>query len=208
MILRRCDLPTVPRLAKLCLLISMVMASIFILHQKSILRSREIFKAFPHFVSNNATVKEILSSCCKNLTVSRFSVGSHRHAHHYGSIKMDTTLSFYRETSAYSSSTRYSDSHTSSYLSSITTTSTSTTTVTSTTTTFTLSPSSAVSSASASSAVDPEQYRRWLKKQDELRRNISRVCKKYGKEVRVDVGMKQLMYEPKHKLLFCRNAKV
>jgi len=24
----------------------------------------------------------------------------------------------------------------------------------------------------------------------------------------VDVGMRQLMYEPKHKLLFCRNAKV
>ena len=206
MILKRCDLATVPRLAKLGLLISMVMASIFILYQKSILRSREIFKAFPYFVSNNATVKEILSSYCKNLTVSRFSVGSHRHAHHYGS-KMDTTLSFYRETSAYSSSTRYSDSHTSSYLSSITTTSTSTTTVTSTTTTtFTLSPSSAVTSGS--SAVDPEKYRRWLKKQDELRRNISRVCKKYGKELKVDVGMKQLMYEQKHKLLFCRNAKV
>ena len=65
MILRRCDLATVPRLAKLGLLISMVMASIFILYQKSILRSREIFKAFPYFASNNTTVEKILAEFVK-----------------------------------------------------------------------------------------------------------------------------------------------
>ena len=48
----------------------------------------------------------------------------------------------------------------------------------------------------------------WLQKQRELQRNIRRVCEQYGDKVKVEVDTEWLIYEPKHKLLFCRNNKV
>ena len=48
----------------------------------------------------------------------------------------------------------------------------------------------------------------WLQKQRELQRNIRRVCEQYGDKVEVEVDTDWLIYEPKHKLLFCRNNKV
>ena len=48
----------------------------------------------------------------------------------------------------------------------------------------------------------------WLQKQRELQRNIRRVCEQYGDRVEVEVDTDWLIYEPKHKLLFCRNNKV
>ena len=48
----------------------------------------------------------------------------------------------------------------------------------------------------------------WLQKQRELQRSIRRVCEQYGDKVEVEVDTDWLIYEPKHKLLFCRNNKV
>ena len=37
---------------------------------------------------------------------------------------------------------------------------------------------------------------------------MRRVCEKYGEDVESQVDIKWWIYEPDHKLLFCRNAKV
>ena len=55
---------------------------------------------------------------------------------------------------------------------------------------------------------EDKNYRAWLARQRELKENIRRVCKKYGEDVATQVNIKWWMYEPDHKLLFCRNAKV
>ena len=56
--------------------------------------------------------------------------------------------------------------------------------------------------------VDEESLHAWLQKQRELQRNIRRVCGQYGDKIKVEVDTDWLIYEPKHKLLFCRNNKV
>ena len=56
--------------------------------------------------------------------------------------------------------------------------------------------------------VDEESLHAWLQKQRELQRNIRRVCGQYGEKIKVEVDTDWLIYEPKHKLLFCRNNKV
>ena len=55
---------------------------------------------------------------------------------------------------------------------------------------------------------DERQFREWLEKKDALKRNVERVCKKYGKSLSMDIKMDMFMYESEHKILFCRNAKV
>ena len=56
--------------------------------------------------------------------------------------------------------------------------------------------------------VDEESLHAWLQKQRELQRNIRRVCGQYGEKIKMEVDTDWLIYEPKHKLLFCRNNKV
>ena len=41
-----------------------------------------------------------------------------------------------------------------------------------------------------------------------IKENVRKVCDKYGKSVSRNVPKHQFMYDSKHKLLFCRNAKV
>ena len=50
--------------------------------------------------------------------------------------------------------------------------------------------------------------KQWLKKQDILRENINNVCEKYGQDLKKPVGKSNLIWDQKHKLLYCRNAKV
>jgi len=56
--------------------------------------------------------------------------------------------------------------------------------------------------------IDEDLYDEWLEKQEKFKLHIKRVCNKYGKGVRKVVPMKEFLYDSKHKLLFCRNAKV
>ena len=56
--------------------------------------------------------------------------------------------------------------------------------------------------------IDEDLYDEWLEKQEKFKLHIKRVCNKYGKSVRKVVPMKEFLYDSKHKLLFCRNAKV
>ena len=56
---------------------------------------------------------------------------------------------------------------------------------------------------------EDEDYQTWWNRQRELKENMRRVCKKYGQNVEsIEVDMSRLIYDPDHKLLFCRNAKV
>ena len=58
------------------------------------------------------------------------------------------------------------------------------------------------------SYTDHVEFQSWMSRQSELKEDIKKVCKEYGKSLRRDVPLKQFMYDPEHKLLFCRNAKV
>ena len=58
------------------------------------------------------------------------------------------------------------------------------------------------------SYTDHVEFQSWMSRQTELQKNIRKVCEEYGKSLRRDVPLKQFMYDPEHKLLFCRNAKV
>ena len=58
------------------------------------------------------------------------------------------------------------------------------------------------------SYTDHVEFLSWMSRQTELQANIKKVCEEYGKSLRRDVPLRQFMYDPKHKLLFCRNAKV
>ena len=57
-----------------------------------------------------------------------------------------------------------------------------------------------------------EEFNIWLTKQEELKKNIKEVCSKYSgtsmdlRSNSLPIG--SLMYDSKHQLLFCRNAKV
>ena len=55
---------------------------------------------------------------------------------------------------------------------------------------------------------DDVHFESWMSRQSELKENIRKVCDKYGKSLNRQVPLNQFMYDSKHKLLFCRNAKV
>ena len=54
-------------------------------------------------------------------------------------------------------------------------------------------------------------FESWMSKQTKLKENIRKVCEKYGESLRLEDplhSITQFLYDSKHKLLFCRNAKV
>jgi len=51
-------------------------------------------------------------------------------------------------------------------------------------------------------------FESWMSQQSELKENVRKVCDKYGKSLNGPVPLNQFMYDSKHNLLFCRNAKV
>ena len=53
-----------------------------------------------------------------------------------------------------------------------------------------------------------EEYEGWLRKQIILRQNIQDTCSKYNIESEVKLKFGSFIYDPVHKLMFCRNAKV
>ena len=55
---------------------------------------------------------------------------------------------------------------------------------------------------------DDVDFESWMSRQTELKDNVRKVCKKYGRSLNRNVPLNQFMYDSKHKLLFCRNAKV
>ena len=57
---------------------------------------------------------------------------------------------------------------------------------------------------------DDEDLQSWWRRQDRRKENIREVCEKFGHfaHIRKKVPVSQIMYEEKHKLLYCRNAKV
>ena len=55
---------------------------------------------------------------------------------------------------------------------------------------------------------DDDGFQSWWSRQDDIKQNIRRVCEKYGQTLNGRVPLSQFMYDSKHKLLYCRNAKV
>ena len=55
---------------------------------------------------------------------------------------------------------------------------------------------------------EEEGFKSWWLGQAQLKENIRRVCDKYGTFLEKEVPLKEFMYDPRSKLLFCRNAKV
>jgi len=53
-----------------------------------------------------------------------------------------------------------------------------------------------------------EEFQDWLAEKVELNKNIRKVCRKYGQQVRKNVPFRDFMFDSKHNILFCRNAKV
>ena len=51
-------------------------------------------------------------------------------------------------------------------------------------------------------------FQSWWSRQSELKENVRKTCAKYGHSLNIKVPLKEFMYDPNHKLLFCRNAKV
>ena len=58
------------------------------------------------------------------------------------------------------------------------------------------------------SYTDDDAFESWMSRQTELKENVRKVCDKYRKSLSCNVPLNQFMYDSKHKLLFCRNAKV
>ena len=59
-----------------------------------------------------------------------------------------------------------------------------------------------------SSLSNEEEFQEWLKEKEKLNNNIKKVCQKYGQKVRKFVPLREFMFDSKHDILFCRNAKV
>jgi len=51
-------------------------------------------------------------------------------------------------------------------------------------------------------------FEEWWGKQKQRKEQIKRTCQKYGSSLRKHIKDNDLMYDPRHELLFCRNAKV
>ena len=52
------------------------------------------------------------------------------------------------------------------------------------------------------------EYQIWLKDQRQRKLKIHKTCEKYGSAISYNISRSNMMYDQKHKLLFCRNAKV
>ena len=59
-----------------------------------------------------------------------------------------------------------------------------------------------------SSLSNENEFQEWLKEKEKLNNNIKKVCQKYGQKVRKFVPLRDFMFDSKHNILFCRNAKV
>ena len=55
---------------------------------------------------------------------------------------------------------------------------------------------------------DDLDFESWMSRQSELKENVRKVCDKYGKSLNGEVPLNQFMFDSKHNLLYCRNAKV
>ena len=55
---------------------------------------------------------------------------------------------------------------------------------------------------------DKNGFDEWWSKQKQLKNRIQKTCKKFGPSLRKNIKRNELMYDPRHELLFCRNAKV
>ena len=55
--------------------------------------------------------------------------------------------------------------------------------------------------------IDEDSFEGWLMKQNNLKLKIKEVCQKYGKSLRKVIPMDEFIYDSKHNLLLCRNAK-
>ena len=53
-----------------------------------------------------------------------------------------------------------------------------------------------------------EEFRSWLLYQERIRDNVSAMCNKYKSLERDKVPTKEIMFDEKSRLFFCRNAKV
>jgi len=51
-------------------------------------------------------------------------------------------------------------------------------------------------------------FQNWLQEKKNLNLHIETICKKYSKDVKMDLPSQSFMFDSKHNLLFCRNAKV
>jgi len=51
-------------------------------------------------------------------------------------------------------------------------------------------------------------FMEWWSKQKQMKTRIQKTCQKYGPSLRQNIDQHELMYDPRHELLFCRNAKV
>ena len=51
-------------------------------------------------------------------------------------------------------------------------------------------------------------FKDWFDKQEKLKLHIKEVCNKYGASVRKVIPMAEFIYDSRHNLLLCRNAKV
>ena len=52
------------------------------------------------------------------------------------------------------------------------------------------------------------ELRNWLDQQKVLKERIQTVCEKYGSSLQVKGREEGFMFEPKHQILYCKNAKV
>lgn len=59
-----------------------------------------------------------------------------------------------------------------------------------------------------SSLSNENEFQEWLKEKEKLNKNVKKVCQKYGQKVRKFVPLRDFMFDSKHNILFCRNAKV
>ena len=55
---------------------------------------------------------------------------------------------------------------------------------------------------------EEDSFKGWYDKQEKLKLHIKEVGKKYGASVRKVIPMAEFIYDSKHNLLLCRNAKV
>ena len=68
---------------------------------------------------------------------------------------------------------------------------------------------------------DDENFLQWMEEQRKLHENMKKVCSKYGESVKIERSKKmpikmlkkmpkkmRILYDPKTKLMFCRNSKV
>ena len=56
---------------------------------------------------------------------------------------------------------------------------------------------------------EEDEFHRWLFQQEQIRFNVSQVCKKYKDSLsKIKIPLQQVMFDNVTGLFFCRNAKV